>query len=363
MNFIVNIAAYFGLTYNFKGTLKQRVFAASMTYIIMMCCELLIVSIDGYIHFPIDEINNYNSIYGVIGMNIAYFTVGMTISRIKTARKDFVFPIVYWFAILIIPLSTMIIVFSVLTNRQLSKSSIIINIALLLTINFFAFFLYEKIAKYAREEKSRQLTEQKNQNYKKQLKIMETSLETTQALKHDIKNHLAAIYTLLNSNCLEEAKNHIQSIVDVYRSDRLFHSGNAAIDSILNFKLQEANQWNIVCDVKGKVPNNIQIESYNAAIILGNLLDNAIQAVKELSENRYIQCDMKYEKGLLLITISNPYNGKLLKRNNKIISLKRDKNGHGYGLENVKQAVEEYNGAVEINSKNNIFRITILMYV
>lgn len=363
ITFFTNIILFFLLTFNFQGKMKQRLLATTMTYMVCMCCELIVVTITGYIHFPLENKNDYKSVFGQVAINLLCFTISIAVNRLKRDKRYTEFSRLYWFAIIIIPLSTLVVMFTVLTNMNLSKTVILVNISLILVINFFAFFLFEKIAVYSEQEKQRQLIIQQNAYYLKQLQLMESSLETTKSLRHDVKNHMAAIYTSLENGHISDAKKHIESVMNVYKNNSIV-SGNSAIDSIVNFKDQEAHQAGLSIAFNIDIPTDINIEAYDAAIILGNLLDNSIEAVgKESVKDKTIGCDIKYNKGVLLIDIKNHFDGKILHKGNSYISTKSDKEMHGLGLRNVKNSVEKYNGSMDITHKHNVYEVYIMLYL
>ncbi|WP_416529585.1 sensor histidine kinase [Clostridium botulinum] len=193
---------------------------------------------------------------------------------------------------------------------------------------------------------------------------MKSSMKVTKAIKHDLKNHLLTVYSLLQKEKSEEALKHISDIIEVCNSQKEYvRSGNTAIDSVLNFKLQEARQKNIRICFNLNIPENIEIPSFHISIILGNLLDNAICAVDKLECNRYINFKMKYTKGRLIIKIDNPFNGEILMNGNRIVTTKLDRNNHGIGIESIKIILQKYDGSMEIQHDNNIFSVTLLLYI
>ncbi len=227
-----------------------------------------------------------------------------------------------------------------------------------------AFFLYEKIIRFLNDEKEKQIALQKNAYYEKQLDLMDFSLKNTRSLRHDIKNHLATIYTSLNSGYVEQTQKYIEDVMKVYITNNGIVSGNFAIDSILNFKIQEANQngINIIFDID--IPANISIQPYDAAIILGNLLDNSIEAViKSGVTDKKINCNIRFNKGVMLINIKNNFDGNIVHKGDEFITTKNDKEMHGLGLKNVRSSVDKYNGSMDINHNNDIYEVDIMLYV
>lgn len=98
-------------------------------------------------------------------------------------------------------------------------------------------------------------------------------------------------------------------------------------------------------------------------IILGNLLDNAIEASSKVEENPYINVKLKYDKGRLFLQVANPYAGELIEKSGKFITTKADKDNHGIGLESVKKVIQKYSGTMSVDYDDNIFSVVILMYL
>ena len=99
------------------------------------------------------------------------------------------------------------------------------------------------------------------------------------------------------------------------------------------------------------------------SVILGNAIDNAIEAA-EKTEEKYICLLLQYTKGRLLIQISNPYTGELkMGASGEYLTGKTEKEYHGFGLKNIRDTVEKYGGVMDINAKDRKFTLTILLYL
>ena len=106
------------------------------------------------------------------------------------------------------------------------------------------------------------------------------------------------------------------------------------------------------------------VTTLDLCVLLGNLLDNAIEACGKLEkEKRRIQLSIKLVKNQLFIRTENPFEGKLKWQGSRLLTQKTDENNHGIGLENVKRVVEKYHGTLEMNAEDQIFRTKILRYL
>src|SRR5699024_10873185 len=107
---------------------------------------------------------------------------------------------------------------------------------------------------------------------------------------------------------------------------KLVNTGNIIIDSILNFKLQEADRNNIKVQLELSIPSQLSVTSFDLLVILGNLLDNAINASCNIEERkRNINISIRFEKSMLIIKIKNQFNGEILYHGDKIITSNENK--------------------------------------
>ena len=105
-----------------------------------------------------------------------------------------------------------------------------------------------------------------------------------------------------------------------------------------------------------------QIRKDFFCVVLGNLMENAIEAAYKTDE-QYLSLDLRQHKNLLLLTIKNSYCGPLREEEGIFFSKKADIANHGYGLKNVKRIVEKYNGVMEISHTDSIFCVDIMLYI
>lgn len=364
INFAVNLIAVLLLTFLYSSTIRKKLLTALLTYIFMACTEMIVVTLTGYIHFPITERNNYDSVFGIVAVNVLLFAVSMAVNGARNIKKGTAFPILYWLTLMVVPLVSLVILAILFQSKDLGSVPISISIGGVLLINFTVFFLYDSLAKLYLEKQTQDLIEQQNRYYENELKIINASLETSSILRHDMKNHLHAIFTDINNGNIIEAQQHISDIVDVYNAGtEIIHTGYPSIDSIVNFKLQTAKQEGIKVNISSSIPPDLNFSSFDSTVILGNLLDNALLAVPSVSEDGFIDLTLHYSRGMLIIKVSNPFNNEVNIVDGRVITSKADKKNHGFGLRSVKEIVEKYNGTVDIKTDNNVFVVTAILYV
>ena len=193
---------------------------------------------------------------------------------------------------------------------------------------------------------------------------MKTSLEAIKTIRHDLKNHMFAIQALIEGNETEKALEHISLIMNSIGAKKDYAvSGNSIIDSTINFKLQGAEHNGIKTTVDLNIPEDLKISSFDLTVILGNLLDNAIEATLKVKEGRFIDVKMKYDKGRLLIRIDNSYRGEIKEEKGRLLTTKENKNNHGIGITSVKKVIQKYDGQILLDYSGQVFSVSILLFL
>ncbi|MCM1488501.1 MAG: ATP-binding protein, partial [Firmicutes bacterium] len=174
---------------------------------------------------------------------------------------------------------------------------------------------------------------------------------------------LVTILSYMENN-KEDAYKYITDIIGVYQNKtEIIHTGYPEIDGLLNFKFYPALEEGTKINAKVTLPLNMTFPSFDLTVILGNLIDNALEAIALVEENKFIDFKMNYSKGMMVIKISNPYKNALNMENGKLITSKKDKTNHGLGLKSINEILKRYNGITEIETDENTFTITAALYL
>lgn len=364
INFIVTLIAYFLLTFLYSSSIKKKAFVCLIVFVFGICTEMLVVTLTGYINFPINKANNYGSIFGIVTVNVLLFIVSMIVSGFKNIKQDNALPKSFWAFLLIVPVLSLYVLAMFFQSDNLSVFEISTSVAAILITNFTVFFLFDRIAKLYREKQESALIKQQNVYYVNQLSVTEDFYQDSRDLRHNIKNHLMAINSYIENDDKDRAKKYIAEIIGNYRNKaEVVHTGYPEIDSLLNYKFQPAVESGIKVNIKVSLSPYLNFSSFDLTIILGNLLDNALEAVSLVNENPFIDFGMNCSKGMMIIKISNPYKNTVKRENGKIVTSKEDKINHGIGLRSVDKILEKYNGITKIDTHDNIFTITAALYL
>jgi len=188
-------------------------------------------------------------------------------------------------------------------------------------------------------------------------------LEEIRILRHDMRGELAIIHGYNEMNQRDKIRNHIEkklSEMDIQLLPQI--DKDNIITSFLNFKLKEASSKNIDVQIQSDLSeeNEIYIDKEDICRILNNIINNAIEACMECNE-KYIKLNIDMLGNCIIIKSENPFSGELNKDGDKILTVKKDKTRHGYGLKSIRNIAEKYGGFVKLNYDDNIFIVEVQM--
>lgn len=177
---------------------------------------------------------------------------------------------------------------------------------------------------------------------------------------HNSRNHLVHIQGYLKERRITEAADYVDQLLNQHKNGIVWScTGFCAVDFMLNYKLAQASAM----DIKPSVLLNLlfcPIKDQDMCVILGNLLDNAIEAVEHLDKSKkMIKIFMSTRRNMLIMEITNPYEGERKKAGKHYETTKPDGENHGLGLASVKNIVQKYKGSFEIMDDGKIFTVRI----
>lgn len=137
------------------------------------------------------------------------------------------------------------------------------------------------------------------------------------------------------------------------------------IDALLNTKYSIAKENGIQFLLKIFIPEELPINQCDLGVVLGNALDNAIEATEKCTGNdKDIEIAMGIKKQSLVLVIKNPYEGSLKQdKSGKLISTKNDFRRHGYGISSIQKVADKYGGDVIIETQDGKFVLTVMMNI
>ncbi|AQS04145.1 sensor histidine kinase [Clostridium beijerinckii] len=198
------------------------------------------------------------------------------------------------------------------------------------------------------------------------IRYLEDFNKTLRSQRHDYLNHIQVIYSLMELEEFNEARSYIEPVYkDIVRISKALKTSKPAVNALLQAKLQVAEKNNIDMELEIKSNlNNLNMEPWDFCRIIGNIIDNAIFALKQKPSNRYMLVELSEDLKNIRLNISNNGNcipneiiGKIFKEG---FSTKNER-GDGMGLAIVKEIVENFSGTVEVtsNDKRTSFEVIL----
>ena len=354
-----SIISYFIISLNYESTMKKRIVA-------VFCCFAFVVIIELFVIITLTAVQINMFTAGDFDLETHHYAVSALLTfvtasllrRFKNIKKNAIYSPMIWVMSVIIPVSSLAML--ILTQTYLPRVISIASTIVVLGINILIFYFLDFFSQSYETKLSVALHAQEKEYYYTQCNIMQESIDNVKSIRHDLKLHLTALQKFTSGN--KEATDYLNQLLgDIEQSEIYSDTGNIAFDSIINFKLRNAKTENINVYTEIFIPQKINIETADVVTILGNLLDNAIEAVAKVN-NKKIKLNIKYDKGCLLINADNTFDGTINYDNKKTIISIKNESDHGYGLKNIRKAIEKYNGHIDITHDNNVFSVGILLY-
>lgn len=230
-------------------------------------------------------------------------------------------------------------------------------VILILVITMYACVIYFFTAQENKREY--ELVDQQKNLLTRSLKEQEHTFALWRKNIHDYKNTILALDTMIEKHQYDELAMYVAAQKDIFtHRAEYIHTGNNTVDTVINTKYAIAKDKGISYTVNAVMPENCRVSDIHLATILGNLIDNAIEASEKETEP-YIDIKIITEKSFLLINVIN----KCTNPSPIDKTSKSDKTKHGIGLKSVKTTVEEYDGTFSLTFEDNQAEASIMIQI
>ncbi len=347
----------------YHGKQGKKLLAASLIQGMNLFCETLAV----YMLYDC-------KVDGAYGREV-YYIIYLLMYLIERVMEKFCFRYIkedtalkHWDLLIFLPFISVVMVFVLITFEQESRSVGAAFGAGIICLNLIVFYICDELSGAYIKLKESALVARQLESYSNQLNVVMRSEEKVRGLRHDLKHHLSEIRLLSEQGKAREIAAYVQNMqADLLSEGEHISSGNADIDSLVNLLLERAKRELKSVRCRVSVPRELDMTAFDWNIILGNLMDNAIEAAGK-SKDRFLQIRIRYQRGMLFIQIRNSYSGERIMSEDRYLSTKDYDRGddalvHGLGIRNVRRIVEKYDGSMEISSEDGIFDVRIMMYV
>ncbi len=303
--------------------------------------------------------------FGVLLSKLLVFTFFILIRAIKGGtlhghfRKK-------WLSIYILPITTYLTVYVIYRSMQYYQNQVFLtnltlaSLIMLIISNMLIVKLMNDFHNEVVNENKLILAEKMIEQQQKQYQMMFEENEVIHKLRHDQKNFIIGLLSQIQNKDYDEMVKQLNAQLQELQagSDQNI-CGNSVIDTIINYKISEAKKKNIKIDFHYKGLHNIQISGIDLAILLGNALDNAIEATEKIeeTEKRTVELYIYLKGNQLVVIIENN-----VIQNVDVDHLQTEKTGnHGYGVVNMKSVVNKYAGSLSFFCEDKVFKTVIVL--
>ena len=251
--------------------------------------------------------------------------------------------------------------------------SIIVPAILILSLLsiLYAVKTFQNMIVLNREKNSRIILEKQIGSMQEHMEEMEHIYSGIRSMKHDMKNTLAVIMELAGKD-ETELQTYLSEINKGFEQlEFRFRTGNTVADVLLNMKYHEAVRTipDIEIDAERLLfSENMHIQSYDIGVIIGNALDNAIEACRKLKAEQqeaetFIRISSFTRGKMFFIEVENSFNGKVRRKKQSEfpVTEKSDNRAHGMGLANIKHTAEKYHGGGDWTAEGKVFMLSVMM--
>lgn len=258
-----------------------------------------------------------------------------------------------------IPILSIIILFGLLMRNEYSVSNQVSEAAItssVIILNVCVIFLYKITIEHQKQQYDISLNKKNIESEHRILNEIKKNRTNVLKLKHDLKNQYLTILGLIENEELPEAINYIKSSFDILEPPTKTYASDGVLNYLLNEKLAEAEKSQINIDYQIFISKNIKINNDVLAIVIGNIIDNAIQASMRISpKNRQVNIVIKQFNNDLLVEVSNNFNP-------EEVSTRIHRKNEGLGIKNIDDLLQQIGGIYRHWTEESKYFVTVVIF-
>lgn len=363
----VPVLFFFGIEILFCENWKTKISYCLMFYIIMLSMEfvagILFMAISND-DFLTEEKNPFGNFFLIIITKLLSYVVvrliKLFINRKETGMRGKLLKIAF-----LLPVTTILLYTGLFyANIQIGKGKIILSIGciLLLFSNVLLFYIIEKLTSVMEQNSEYKMMELQNSlNNVYYSKLEEVGIRHKK-YAHDLKEYLQTIGGLATKCKSDEIVEILKDMeVEIDSIPDKIHTSNSILNALLCEKELQAEQKGIAFHIMIEPELHLdKIKSGDLIVMVGNLIDNAIEAAALCKEQKKI--DLKFfesDGNFVVLYMENTYGNIIRQKGETFLSTKRVEKNHGIGIKSVREIAEKYGGLLFLEQKEKVF-VTIL---
>lgn len=337
----------------YKGSIKLKLLVISFVSFFSLSSELLTAWFLVGLGVDMQQIfrNSQSRLGAMLVSKLVWFAEIRFVLFLNQYRKNHIIFLTDWLETICVPFGSIamaLLLFDMNQGRMGWTGFLAMLMVFLL--NLTTFYLYQRMQKLMAERIQQQFILKQEKNYIRQFAELENLWKSLRQFKHDAKRHylLEAVY--LKQGEYEKLRECYEEMLNALDYNEVSFTGNPYLDFLVSCKAETAAEKNIQMETELQIPYDVRMNEQDLYLMLGNLLDNAIEAASER-----ILLKMKTEGKNLYLYLENDNKEKQVRQ-------KEISNEHGLGLSIVKNIVEKYHGEIKMENKKGSFEVFLLLY-
>lgn len=295
---------------------------------------------------------------------ITWFLLIKIASQIVKLSKKMDSTLQDWLEVFVVPTGSIWFLLSLFIAGALENSVWgFLSVSMIMLINIFTYYLYDKAKENTEKRIKKEILIQRYAyNIGKDRENKEW-WEQIRRFQHDMKQRYIVEKAFLEKKDYAALEKYCDENIDfLCKKNNVADTGNIYVDSIINYKANLAERENIHFVTDISIPSDVELNAGDFCICMGNLLDNAIEAVMDLSDKRVIYIRMNVDNNNMFINVKNRYKDKRQKEGGQYRTSKQNKKNHGLGMLSIRQIVKKYDGQMVIRDEDGQFDVMVVMY-
>ena len=289
------------LTAMYQGNWKKKCLIGTLIYAINGICD----AVAAYLFYDFMKEENVSQIFQVFSALFFYICQMVAEKIVGNRGKEEARSMNM--TMLCVPVVSIVMVLVLIMEPFGHQGLLVFEGCGILLINMLLFVIYNQMANAHREQMQKEQMEKQVLMYQNQLELMQDSKRKVQSLRHDMRHHLQSLYAMTKEGQTEKVLQFIEDMqVSLENPKQHITTGNKEIDTIVNYSWDKAEQLGIQMECKTSISPAFSVSMYELSVILGNLLENAIDAAKQ-TKKPYISLKIIGDKEVLAVQVKNSY--------------------------------------------------------
>ncbi len=230
-------------------------------------------------------------------------------------------------------------------------------------VNLLIYYLYHTLVREYRASAAVKAMQAKLEQDLEFYRRSEAVLQEYHALRHELKNHIALMESLLRDKQYDKLERYFADYSGKITPQLAeFRCASPLISSVISHQMNTAQAAGVTLDVIAAVPEKLGIADDDLCSVLSNMLDNGVEGCLRAGQS-LVRAALHTDRNCLFITVTNPVSGDILRENPSLLSTKENASAHGFGIPILRRITEKYDGIITFHVEDGWFTADAMMYM